>query len=160
MRTFKSLRTYAGTLAGLAALLTASAALAAGGIAVPMDEVRMLDFEQPVTTVYVGNPLIADVTVIDAKRAFILGKNFGSTNILALDEKGNQVFNKTVTVSGRSGSIVTLQRGAAQTTYACVASKCQITPVPGDDNTPFTTLTGQIDKREALNKAATAGENP
>ena len=153
MRDFHKAR-FKGMLGALAGVLMTSSAFAAGGIAVPMDEVRMLDFPQPVSTVYVGNPLIADVTMIDAKRAFILGKNFGSTNILALDGKGNEIFNKTVTVSGRSGSIVTLQRGPAQTTYACVATKCQITPVPGDDNAPFNTVTGQIDKRAAMTTAA------
>jgi hypothetical protein len=149
---------FAGALAGL---LMSSAAHAAGGIAVPMDEVRMLDFPQPVATVYVGNPTIADVNMIDAKRAFILGKNFGTTNVLALDEKGNQVFSKTITVSGRTGGMVTLQRGTAQTTYACVSSKCSPAPIPGDDNQPYSTITGQIDKREALAKQAIANsDNP
>lgn len=149
---------FAGALAGL---LMSSAAYAAGGMAVPMDEVRMLEFPQAVATVYVGNPTIADVNMIDAKRAFVLGKNFGTTNLLALDEKGNQVFNKTITVSGRTGGMVTLQRGTAQTTYACVSSKCSPAPIPGDDNQPYSTITGQIDKREALAKQAIANsDNP
>jgi len=157
MRAFHK-TTFAGALAGL---LMSSAAYAAGGMAVPMDEVRMLDFPQPVATVYVGNPLIADVNMIDAKRAFVLGKNFGTTNLVALDEKGNQVLNKTITVSGRTGGMVTLQRGTAQTTYACVSSKCSPAPTPGDDNQPYSTVTGQIDKHEAMAKQAIANsDNP
>jgi SpoU rRNA methylase family enzyme len=147
-------------------ILRLSVALAAlsGGIAsaadigLPMDEVRTISFKTPVKTVFVGNPLIADVTVIDPKRIFLLGKNFGTTNLVALNEDGDQIANDRITVFGREGSVVTLQRGTAQTTLACPAGRCQTSPMPGDDSAPFDAVTGQIDKREAGIKGATTGQ--
>ena len=60
---------------------------------VPMDQVRMITFQAPISTVFVGNPQIADVTVVDSTRIFLMGKNFGTTNLVALDADGNQLSN-------------------------------------------------------------------
>src|SRR5215475_7887136 len=46
-------------------------------VALALDEVHTLAFETPVSTVYVGNPSIADVTMIDARHAFVQGKGYG-----------------------------------------------------------------------------------
>ena len=54
----------------------------------------------PVSTVYVGNPTIADVTMIDARHAFVQGKGYGRTNIVALNRDNVQVFNTRITVTG------------------------------------------------------------
>ena len=130
----------------MAALLFAAGDALARDIAIPMDEVRIVTFPVPVSTVYVGNPVIADVTVIDSKRVFLLGKNFGTTNLVALDAEGNPTASERVTVYSRQGSMVTLHRGAAQTTYACAGARCEASPVPGDDNAPFDAVVGQRDK--------------
>jgi hypothetical protein len=158
MRTFTLHSRFAGVLAGLSTLLLAGSASAAGSLAVATDQVRMVNFPKPVATVYVGNPAIADVTVVDANRVFVLGKNFGTTNIVALDNKGNEVFNKTVTVFGLSSGTVTLQRGTAKTTYACAGARCEVAPLPGDDKEPFDAVTGQMEKRVAEAKAASSNE--
>lgn len=104
----------------------------AGGVAVPMDEVRTVAFAKPVSTVYVGNPAIADINMIDARHAFVLGKSFGTTNIIALDNTGHTVSNTFVSVSGSNGGTVTLMKGSLQTTLACSGQRCEAAPVPGD----------------------------
>jgi hypothetical protein len=132
----------------LAALLatTATSNVHAKNVTVAMDEVHMVTFDTPVKTVFVGNPVIADVTVVDSKRVFVLGKNFGTTNLVALNDAGVEIANDRITVS-RSGSIVTLQRGTAQTTLNCGGTRCESAPAPGDDTEPFDTILGQMDKR-------------
>ena len=61
----------------------------AAGIALAMDEVRTITFrEKPVATIYIGNPTIADISMIDARHAFIIGKGYGRTNMVALDSTG------------------------------------------------------------------------
>jgi Flp pilus assembly secretin CpaC len=114
-----------------AAALSGGQALA-GGVAVPMDEVRTVAFAKPVATVYVGNPAIADINMIDARHAFVLGKSFGTTNIIALDNSGHEVANTFVSVSGSNGSMVTLMKGATQTTFSCTGKRCEVAPLPGD----------------------------
>jgi Flp pilus assembly secretin CpaC len=139
------------------ALIVPSAALAAE-FTVPMDQVRMITFRAPISTVFVGNPLIADVTVIDSTRVFLMGKNFGTTNLVALDENGDQITNDRITVQTRAGEIVTLHRGAAQTTMACVGGRCQSAPVPGDATEEFGAVSEQMTSREGEIVAAAGGE--
>ncbi len=101
-----SLKPVLGILAGLSGLLATSIA-SAENLEIPLDQVHVLAFKTPVKTVFVGNPVIADITVIDPTHVFILGKNFGTTNVVALDDKGQEFFNEQVTVLDRPGSIVT-----------------------------------------------------
>lgn len=140
-------------------LIVAFAGTASGGVSVPLDEVRIITFKKPVATLYVGNPVIADVTIIDSRHAFVQGKAFGSTNLLALDSLGHQVVNETVVVAGSGGAMVTLQRGSSQTTYACVAARCQAAPQPGDGK-DYDTAADQITKHQAMLSRAAVGESP
>lgn len=142
----------------LCAALTAPFAASAAEFTVPMDQVRMITFRAPISTVFVGNPQIADVTVVDSTRIFLMGKNFGTTNLVALDDSGNQISNDRITVQSRSGEVVTLHRGAAQTTMACVGGRCQSAPVPGDAPDTFEAVNEQITAREDEIVAA-AGAN-
>ena len=141
----------------LSSALFATSLANAAGLSVPMDEVRMMSFTKPVATVYVGNPVIADVNVIDAKRVFVLGKSFGQTNIIALDADGKQVANSRVTVHARSGSTVTLNKGTQQQTFACASGRCENTPTPGDSKDNFDTALGQIERHLSMNTKGAAG---
>jgi Flp pilus assembly secretin CpaC len=128
------------------------------GISVPMDEVRVVQFSSPVSTVYVGNPSIADVSMIDNRHAFVLGKGFGGTNMVALDADGKQIVNDAISVYARAGSTVTLMRGANKTTLACGGARCENSPMPGDDKDTYDIRMGQIEKHQDMNvKAASEG---
>ena len=118
-----------------ALLIAASPACAAdSSVALALDEVHTLTFKTPVATVYVGNPTIADVTMLDARHAFVQGKGYGRTNIVALNRDNVQVFNAHITVIGaRDSGTVTLNRGAQRVTLTCAGGRCEPTPMPGDD---------------------------
>src|ERR1051325_10674293 len=89
-------------------------------VALALDEVHTLAFRAPVSTVYVGNPSIADVTMIDARHAFVQGKGYGRTNVMALNRENVVVFNTHITVTGNDGGgTVTLNRGAQRVTLNC-----------------------------------------
>jgi hypothetical protein len=124
-----------------------------------MDEVRIVAFKQPVSTVYVGNPAIADITTIDSQHIFVLGKSFGDTNMIALGRDGRPVANNHVTVFGRRMGAVTVQKGAKQFTYSCTAAQCAPAPVVGDAPDYGSTVNQQIaGHSDALLKAADAGK--
>ncbi|HVU20173.1 MAG TPA: pilus assembly protein N-terminal domain-containing protein [Rhizomicrobium sp.] len=106
-----------------------------GGVSVVMDQVRIVTFNRPVATVFVGNPTIADATVIDPYHAFVLGKTFGVTNLIALSAQSQTIANQQITVSNRSGGVVTLNKGANQFSYACTSAHCETNPIPGDQKT-------------------------
>ena len=141
-----------------AAVLVIGAAQARGtAVTVPLDEVRMVAFEQPVSTLYVGNPAIADITMIDKSHAFVLGKAFGITNIIALDSAGRQISNDQVIVSSGGSGVVILQKGPARVTYSCTGERCETTPRPGDSKDLFDTGMDQIQKhQESSGKIAAA----
>ena len=139
------------------ALLTATPAFA-GGMQVNLDQVRTITFRSPVSTVYVGNPAIADINMIDSRHAFVLGKSFGTTNLIALNHQGVSVANEQITVMGDQGSTVTLNRGAARITYDCSAGRCERTPTPGDDKTAFSDAIEQNGAHQDANKKAATGQ--
>src|SRR6185295_6728830 len=108
------------------------------GVALALDEVHTLTFRTPVSTVYVGNPSIADVTMIDARHAFVQAKGYGRTNIMALNRDNVMVFNTHVSVTGsQGGGTVTLNRGAQRVTLNCAGGRCEQTPMPGDSKDAF-----------------------
>ncbi len=138
---------------------TVAPAFAGPALSVPLDEVRVVSFAKPVATLYVGNPVIADVTIIDSRHAFVQGKAFGATNVVALDDGGRQIANQTIVVASKNNSVVTLLRGPQQTSYACTRQRCQPAPQPGDGKDAFENATTQIDRYQGmLSKAAGGGQ--
>jgi hypothetical protein len=146
-------------LAVLCAATGLGAAYAGTPMSVPLDEVRVVSFAKPVATLYVGNPVIADVIVIDSRHAFVQGKAFGSTNVVALDAAGRPVANQAIVVAGKPGATVTLLRGKEQVTYACAGNRCQPTPTPGDSKDAFESATDQVSKYQGLISRAASGSN-
>ena len=144
-----------------AALITASPAFAAGksdSVALALNEVHTLTFRTPVSTVYVGNPSIADVTMIDARHAFVQGKGYGRTNVMALNRDNVMVFNTHITVTGNDGGgTVTLNRGSQRVTLNCTGGRCEPTPMPGDGKDSDTAL-GQVTAHQAAARSAALSE--
>jgi len=125
----------------------AMGAMAMFGEAYP-DEVRVVTFQRPIATVFVGNPTIADATVIDPYHAFLLGKTFGTTNLIALGPQSQTVANQQITVVNRGGGLVTLNKGAAQFSYACTRSHCDASPLPGDQTQYFNDVNGSVNSHQ------------
>jgi Flp pilus assembly secretin CpaC len=132
------------------------------GVGLALDEVRTLSFKNPIATVYVGNPAVADVTMIDARHAFIQGKSYGRTNIVALNKDNEQVFNTHVAVTGGGGGgTVTLNRGAQRITLTCGGGRCEPTPTPGDDSKTYDTENNQLNTHQnAARTMAQADSKP
>jgi len=134
-----------------------SAKHADDGLTVPMDEARLLTFTQPVTTLFLGNTTIADVTIIDAHHAYLLGKTFGTTNMIGLDANNHQVMNAQINVTNRIVGSVTLNRGADTFNYSCTRLHCETSPKPGDPSTWVANTTSVSQQHEdSAAKAAVA----
>ena len=129
----------------------ADAAPKGSDVALALDEVHTLTFKSPIATVYVGNPSIADVTMLDTRHAFVQGKSYGITNIVALNHDNVQVFNTRVSVTGGSGNgTVTLNRGAQRVTLNCAGGRCEPTPTPGDDQKAYEAANTQVTSHQSL----------
>lgn len=137
-----------------------SAPAFAGAVSVPIDQAQIVTFDKAVSTVYVGNPAMADVTVVDPHRVFVLGKAFGTTNLIALDAGGKLVSNDALKVEGHQANTVTLNRGAAQFTYACAGARCEAAPVPGDVSSAYyQPVMGENTQRQSMGQAQAMASN-
>jgi hypothetical protein len=152
-------RTIAFPIA-IAALMASVLPAAAGAVAVQLDHVRTVSFDKPVSKVFIGNPSIADITVVDSRHVVVLGKQFGRTNLVALDRTGRQVANDPMTVYGRSANVVTLNRGARQYTFSCTTHRCEAAPIPGDDLKSFYQMvSNENHDRQSMGAKAAAQDN-
>ena len=55
---------------------------------VEIDQAQRVQLRGPAGSVIVGNPAIADVTVVDSNTLYITGKGYGVTEIVAVDAIG------------------------------------------------------------------------
>lgn len=103
------------TVAGVAAAQSAP-------LNIQIDRSQRVALRGAAGSVIVGNPAIADVTVVDAHTLFITGKGYGVTEVVAVDAIGRTVFQSQVVVTGGSTGSVRVWRGAQATEMACAAS--------------------------------------
>lgn len=114
----------------LVAALTVTLAVAAPavgqsrGVNVEIDRSTRVSLRAPAASVIVGNPAIADVTVVDAHTLFITGKGYGVTEVIAVDPIGRTVFQSQVVVTAGSANAVRVWRGGRATEMACAGSSC------------------------------------
>lgn len=111
------------------ACLATSAAFAED-LAVAKDQSKVIKLTGAAATVVVGNPAIADITMQDSNTAFITGKSFGTTNVIAMDGDGRQIASFRVVVTSSGDRSVTLIKGREQITLSC-APRCEQTASSG-----------------------------
>ena len=136
-----------------AALLLPAAARAAETLKVVLDQATLMKLPDKVSTIVVGNPLIADVAVQSGGLVDVTGKGFGSTNLIALDRAGTVLMERSIVVSGPSGPTVQVYRGVQRETYSCTPD-CERRITLGDSADYFTATITQSDTR---NGAASSG---
>ena len=120
-------------LAFAATALLASPALAQT-LSVRADQAVRVALSAPAKDVAVGNPAIADVMVLDERNILVLGKGFGTTNVIALDRAGRLILDRVVVVSAADAGKVTVYKGSSASQYAC-SPRCEVTD-PGADTAP------------------------
>lgn len=137
-------RAFAGAI--IISALALSHAAAADTIDVVLDQAKVLQLPPNTQTIIVGNPIIADVTMLKSTNQMVLtGKGYGETNMIALDADGNAIGESLVRVTGINHGLI-VQRGTARETYSC-NPRCQPTVNLGDDNRYMTETSAQIRSR-------------
>ena len=128
------------TMSRLSALLAALAvaaiapapALAQSTMNVEIDRSSRVQLAGAASSVIVGNPQIADVSVVDANTLFITGKGYGVTEVVAVDGVGRTLFQRDVVVTGGSTGSVRVWRGGQATEMACASSCAPSIRTAGD----------------------------
>ena len=140
------------TSVGLIALLSITAApsaIAADIITVTLDQAKIINLPAGSNTVIIGNPIVADLTLLPRNNQVVLtGKGFGETNLIALDANGGAVGETIVRVVGVKTGLV-VQRGMERETYHC-APRCEPTVQLGTTTKFMQEISGQISARNSL----------
>ena len=158
------LKTFFGIFTlGFALLFSMTGSALAAELHVPIDESKVFVLDQPVSTIAVTNPSIADVSIHNDKIILVVGRTFGVTNIIALNADGQPIATKRVRVTSvADAGSVTYVRGPGIFSYSC-APRCERVLLPGDrmslpgpDIGPvtFTEESGAIGSRSGQNSSA------
>lgn len=133
----------AAAFAVLAAFASVSAAAAAGVITAPIDQGVRVNLPVGARDVMIGNPAIADITLVDSRTAVLQGRAYGVTNLMVVDNAGRTVMNSQVVVSAPDVNRVSVYRGPGPAgdlpqvaNYSC-AGRCERTPMPGETETEY-----------------------
>ena len=118
-------------------------------IVVTLDKAKLVRMPEHVDTVVVGNPIIADVTMLKRNGLVVItGKGYGETNIIFLDSSGQAVSEAAVSVE-RAQGLVTIQRGLERESYSCLP-RCEPAVALGDATRFLSDTTSQITSRNGL----------
>jgi Flp pilus assembly secretin CpaC len=136
---FKCLRTRARAVSGLCALALGILVWPAMGVAEPVpdaidvnvDQAKLVKLPAHVSTIVVGNPLIADVTLQTGGLIVVTGKGYGATNFIAMDRAGEVLVDRVIQVEGPTDKVVTIYRGVDRESYSCMPI-CQRRVTLGD----------------------------
>lgn len=127
----------------LLALPALSLPALASSFTVSINETRALHLKSPASTVILGNPSIADVTVHRSGILYVLGRSYGKTNLVVLDSEGRETAKMNLDVVAPASQHVTLHRGVGQISYNC-GVHCERTPTQGDIKDDFDAVMKQV----------------
>jgi len=116
------------------------------------DQSKLISLAGQPATVVVGNPVFADVTVLDNK-ILVQGRSFGKTSIIVLDTHGKQIASLDVTISNTSANRLTVYKNGQRISYLCLPD-CERTLNVGDDSKSSAELAAQVRQKLELAKSA------
>jgi hypothetical protein len=119
---------------------------AADNISILLDRAQVIRLPERVATLVIGNPSVADGTLQTGGLLVVTGKGFGTTNVIALDARGEVLAEHTVTVGAPSDGTLTVWRGADRETWSC-APRCERSVMLGDAPDFFEGVIGQTSSR-------------
>ncbi len=161
---FKFQRIRAGARFGLrflvaGILLWPAVCLAASDpdrIAVYVDQAKLVKLPAKVSTIVVGNPLIADVTLQSGGIIVVTGKGYGATNFIAMDRNGEVLVDRQIQVEGPTDQLVTVYRGVERESYSCMPI-CQRRVTLGDGENYFRAAIDQAGSLSSQAAGSAAG---
>jgi len=119
-------------------------------VAVNVDQAKLVRLPGKVSTIVVGNPMIADLTLQPGGIVVVTGKGYGATNFIALDRAGEVLVDRLIQVEGPSDQLVTVYRGVERESYSCMPV-CQRRITLGDGGDYFKAA---MDQAGSLNSTA------
>jgi Flp pilus assembly secretin CpaC len=156
---FARARSLSLICATVAILLSTGAAAVADTLVVRVDQARIARLPTGVSTIVVGNPLIADVSLQQGGLMVITGKGYGVTNLIALDRGGNVLSEQAIQVQGATDNVVVVYRGVNRESYSCTP-RCERRITLGDTAEFFDATINQTSSRNSRAQGASGSAAP
>ena len=134
-------------------------AAADDAVTITLDQARVLRIPERTSTVVVGNPLIADISVQTGGMVVVTGKGYGVTNLIALDQRGNMLMEQFIEVRGPTSNVVVVYRGIDRESYSCTPN-CERRITLGDTPAYFDATLQQSGRRDSQALGAGSGNEP
>ena len=145
----------------LAALASAMAAAPpASAVTVHIDQNAVVELRAPAGNVMVGNPSIADVSLLSPRRVAVLGRSFGVTNLIVTDRMGRTIWQQVINVAPAEAGHVSVFRGPVVSNFAC-SPRCERTAMPGEIKTDYENFSSpykDYDERAKADAAPSGGQ--
>ncbi|WP_035422946.1 pilus assembly protein N-terminal domain-containing protein [Asticcacaulis benevestitus] len=106
-------------LAFALASLSATSAMAAPSMVVEKNHSQRLALSGSAGAVIVANPDIADVTIIDSRTVYIMGKGFGNSQVTITDRSGRVLFDGEIVVTAGKKGAITVYKGLKPSLMVC-----------------------------------------
>lgn len=106
------------------ALAAGMAVAAAGSLTVEINDSQRIGLYGAAANVIVGDPNVADVSMLDTRSVIVTGKGYGSTHVMVFDGTGRTLLDRRVVVVAPREGHVTLYKGAVAADYSCTP-RCQ-----------------------------------
>ena len=137
----------------VASCLLPQSVFAAEQLGIELDQATIMKLPEKVSTIVVGNPLIADVAVQSGGLVVVTGKGYGTTNLIVLDRAGTVLMERSIVVRGANVNTVAVFRGVERETYSCTP-QCERRITLGDSAGYFTATSTQTDARNSQSTGA------
>lgn len=132
-----------------------------GMLKVHVDRAAVVQVPEAVSSLLIGNPMIVDLTIQRTGLGVITGKAPGSTNLIALNERGEVISESEIVVAGYGArnhvTIIQAGKQGTRQSFVCAGHRCDEAISPSDSNAIYTETAGRY--RQYLNdqKAAAQG---
>ena len=157
-RRLPSILAYAAIALLVAAAMT-TRARADDTLTIYVDQATITKVPDSATTLVIGNPLIADVSVQPGGLLVVTGKGFGTTNLIVLDRSGAVLSERNIQVLGPQDQVVYVWRGPARESYSCTPN-CEARITLGDSPAFFDQTIAQTASRNARAQGQAAASGP
>jgi len=150
----RALRALVFVTAASATLPTAASSTWAAetSINVKADQAAVIAVRGDPATVVIGNPLYAEVTVGEGM-IVIHGRQFGTTNVMVLDNAGNMLGEYEINVVRGGSRNVTVYRAGSPNSYLC-APGCETALQVGDGGDYFDAVKKAVTDKNSLSTGA------
>lgn len=91
-----------------------------------VDFAAILRVEGGMSVISVGNPAIANASLVNHSTVIVTGTMAGTTNLIALDDTGRVLADVLVRVGSRRPGMVTVRRGTDVEVHNCFSGLCEI----------------------------------